>query len=36
LFDEQLGTRWERLLNRLVRQVHPAHRTMFGNRGLSY
>jgi len=28
--DRQLRTAWPRLLDRLVRQVHPAHRTLFG------
>lgn len=29
LFDRQLETDWDRMLNRLVRQWHPAHRTLF-------
>ncbi|MFV1968486.1 MAG: hypothetical protein ACC628_23930 [Pirellulaceae bacterium] len=28
--DRQLRTAWPRLLDRLVRQVHPSHRTLFG------
>lgn len=34
--DRQLKTPWSRLLDRLVRQVHPAHRTLFGKRRLDY
>lgn len=30
IMDRQLRTNWSRLLDRLVRQVHPAHRTLFG------
>jgi hypothetical protein len=29
LFDRQLKTDWSRLLNRFLRQWHPAHRTLF-------
>lgn len=32
--DRQLRTNWSRLLDRLVRQVHPAHRTLFGKERL--
>lgn len=34
--DRQLRTNWSRLLDRLVRQVHPAHRTLFGKERLHH
>jgi hypothetical protein len=34
--DRQLQTDWPRLLDRLLRQVHPAHRTLFGKEQLHY
>lgn len=34
--NRQLRTRWTRLLDRLVRQVHPAHRTLFGKERLHH
>lgn len=34
--DRQLRTRWSRLLDRLLGQVHPAHRTLFGKERLDY
>lgn len=36
LINRQLKTNWTRLLDRLVRQVHPAHRTMFGKQRLDH
>lgn len=36
LLDEQLRTDWDRLLNGLVRSVHPAHRTLFPTQPLDY
>jgi hypothetical protein len=36
LMDRQLRTDWSRVLDRLVRQVHPAHRTLFGRERLDY
>lgn len=34
--DRQLRTNWSRVLDRLLRQVHPAHRTLFGKEQLDY
>jgi len=34
--DRQLKTNWPRLLDRLVRQIHPAHRTLFGKHRLDH
>lgn len=36
IMDGQLRTNWSRLLDRLIRQVHPSHRTLFGNDCLHY
>lgn len=36
LFSRQLQTDWPGLLDDLVRQFHPAHTTMFGNRPPEY
>jgi hypothetical protein len=36
IMDRQLESDWPRLLDRLVRQVHPAHRTLFGKERLDY
>lgn len=36
IMDRQLKSDWPRLLDRLLRQVHPAHRTLFGRRRLDY
>lgn len=36
LLDRQLETAWSALLDGLVRQVHPAHRTLFGAEPLDY
>lgn len=36
LLDRQLASDWPRLLNRLLRQVHPAHRRLFGQERLDY
>jgi len=36
LADQQLRTDWKGLLNRLVRQVHPAHQQLFGSHELGY
>jgi hypothetical protein len=36
LLDRQLTSDWPRLLDRLVRRVHPAHRTLFGKERLDY
>lgn len=36
LMDRQLNTNWPRLLERLVRHVHPSHRTLFGKQPLNY
>jgi hypothetical protein len=36
LLDGQLRTNWTRLLNGLLRQVHPAHASLFGARPLDY
>ena len=36
LMDRQLRTRWPRLLGRLLRQVHPAHRELFRPDRLDY
>jgi hypothetical protein len=36
LFSRQLQTDWPRLLNGLVRQLHPTHRTMFGKHRLEH
>lgn len=36
LMDRQLRSDWPQLLDRLVRQVHPAHRTLFGQERLHY
>jgi hypothetical protein len=36
LMDRQLKSDWSRLLDRLVRQVHPAHRTLFGKERLHH
>jgi hypothetical protein len=36
IMNRQLKRDWPRLLNRLLRQVHPAHRTLFGKERLHY
>jgi hypothetical protein len=36
LLNEQLRTNWKRLLNDLLTQLHPAHKTLFGQRPLDY
>lgn len=36
IMDRQLKSDWPRLLDRLLRQVHPAHRTLFGKERLDY
>ena len=36
IMDRQRTSDWPRLLNRLLRQVHPAHRTLFGKERLDY
>lgn len=36
IMDRQLRCDWSRLLDRLLRQVHPAHRTLFGKERLHY
>lgn len=36
VMDRQLRSDWSRVLDRLVRQVHPAHRTLFGQERLDY
>lgn len=36
ILDLQLRTNWSGLLDRLLRQVHPAHRTLFGKDRLNY
>jgi hypothetical protein len=36
IMDRQLKTDWTRLLDRLLRQVHPTHRTLFGKERLHY
>jgi len=36
LMDRQLRSDWPQVLDRLVRQVHPAHRTLFGQERLHY
>ena len=36
MMDRQLRTKWSRLLDRLVRQVHPTHRTLFGKERLHH
>lgn len=36
LLDRQLRTNWSRLLDRLLRRVHPVHRTLFGKHPLHY
>jgi hypothetical protein len=36
IMDRQLKTDWPRHLDRLLRQVHPAHRTLFGKERLDY
>lgn len=36
IMDRQLRSDWSRLLDRLLRQVHPAHRTLFGKERLHY
>jgi hypothetical protein len=36
LLDRQLRMNWSRLLDRLLRQVHPGHRTLFGPTPLQY
>jgi hypothetical protein len=36
LLDRQLRTDWSGLLDRLLKQVHPAHATLFGDRRLDY
>lgn len=36
LMDRQRTTRWSRLLDRLLRSVHPAHRKLFGEDVLNY
>lgn len=36
LMDRQLKSNWSRLLDRLVRQVHPSHRNLFGKEQLHY
>jgi hypothetical protein len=36
IMDRQLQSDWPRWLDRLTRQVHPAHRTLFGKERLDY
>jgi len=36
LFDQQQRTDWTSLLNRLLRQVHPAHQTLFDTQIFDY
>jgi len=36
LLDRQLRTNWPDLLDRLVKQVHPAHATLFGDLQMDY
>jgi hypothetical protein len=36
IMDRQLQTNWPRQLDRLLRQVYPAHRTLFGREQLNY
>jgi len=36
LLDRQRGAHWPRLLNRLLAQVHPSHRTLFGQERLRH
>ena len=36
MMDRQLRTKWSRLLDRLVHQVHPTHRTLFGKERLHH
>lgn len=36
MMDRQRTSDWPKLLNRLLRQVHPAHRTLFGKQRLDY
>jgi hypothetical protein len=36
IMDRQLKNDWPRQLDRLLRQVHPAHRTLFGKDRLDY
>lgn len=36
IMNRQLGSDWPRLLDRLLRQVHPSHRTLFGRQRLEY
>ena len=36
LLDRQLRTNWADLLDRLLKQVHPAHATLFDDRPLDY
>jgi hypothetical protein len=36
IMDRQLASDWPRLLDRLLRRVHPAHRTLFGRERLDY
>jgi hypothetical protein len=36
IMNRQLRSNWPRLLNNLLRQVHPAHRSLFGNERLNY
>jgi hypothetical protein len=35
LLDNQLRVNWQSLMNRLTRQVHPLHQTLFSDPGLS-
>jgi hypothetical protein len=36
IMNRQRQSNWPRLLNKLLRQVHPAHRTLFGKERLDY
>ncbi len=36
IMDRQLKTNWPRQLDRILRRVHPAHRTLFGGERLDY
>lgn len=36
LLDRQLRTNWPRVLDRLLKRVHPAHATLFGDRPLEH
>lgn len=36
MMDRQPKSNWPRLLDRLLRQVHPSHRTLFGKECLDY